>query len=396
MAQKVFGFFGLMLAVALLLTAGAQGDPVVGFGRVAINGNPTNVGFVDVAINPGASTGVGFLNVAVDFNSNGLDPGDWLVFNSEIPLQSTDFGGNSATFSSTFDLSSLSPSGSYTVYAAFDLTSRSSSDFTNLQTNPGVSFSIYDIGDLQDGINLGLDAGAGGNGGNSGSVLNPGDGSLSPLNQIIGRVRHDTPGIKQKKNECAPTSAAQSLYWLQKRHPGALGGKLPGQDDLIDKLKKGMQWDDGISPGNFEPGKKKVIDDLKLDKLIVTKKGGQFDGTNTFDFVKKEIEAGEDVELRIQYKKADGSNDGGHWVTATGWFDNGSKKKLYFKDPLTGGDTVDEYELDGTRIKNYKYGDRAYISFAVSQSVVPEPGTMALFGIGVLAPALAAWRRRKG
>ncbi|GIV18621.1 MAG: hypothetical protein KatS3mg023_0372 [Armatimonadota bacterium] len=56
----------------------------------------------------------------------------------------------------------------------------------------------------------------------------------------------------------------------------------------------------------------------------------------------------------------------------------------------TRGDPV-----DGTRIKNYKYGARAYISFAVSQSVVPEPGTMALFGIGVMAPMIAAWRRRK-
>lgn len=395
MARKAFGFLGIALAIAMWLVTGTQGDPVVGFGQIAINGNPTSVGFVDVAITPGASTGVGYLNVAVDWNSNGLDPGDWLVFNSEIPLQSSDFGGNSAAFSSTFDLSSISLSGSYTVYASFDLSTRSILDFTNLQTNAGVLFSIYDIGDLQDGINLGLDAGAGGFGTGSGSSLSPGDGALSPLNNIIGRVRHDTPGIKQKKNECAPTSAAQSLYWLQQRHPGALGGKLPGQNDLIDKLKTAMQWNDGIAPDDFEPGKKKVIEDLKLDKLIVTKKGGQFDGTNTFDFVKKEIEAGEDVELRIQYKNADGSNDGGHWVTVAGWFDDGTKKKLYFKDPLTGGNTVDEYELDGTRIKNYKYGARAYISFAVSQSVVPEPGTMALFGIGVMAPMVAAWRRRK-
>ncbi|MEJ5251886.1 MAG: PEP-CTERM sorting domain-containing protein [Chthonomonadetes bacterium] len=396
MAHKTFGSFGVLMAIALLLVTNTRGDPVVGFGETAINGNPTGVGFVDVQITPPTSSGVGYLNVAVDWNNNGLDSGDWLVFNSEIPLQSTEFGGNSATFSSTFDLSSISLSaGSYTVYASFDPSARSPSDFTSLQTNLGVSFSLYDIGDLQDGINAGKDAGAGGNGAGSGFSLNPGNGSLSPLAQIVGRVRYDTPGIKQKKNECAPTSAAQSLYWLQKRHPGALGGKLPGQNDLIGQLKTAMQWDDGIDPGDFKPGKEKVIKDLKLDGVIVTKTGGQFDGTNTFDFVKKEIEAGEDVELRIQYKKADGSNDGGHWITAVGWFDDGTKKKLFFKDPLTGGDTIDEYELDGTRIKNYKYGARAYISFAVSQSVIPEPGTMVLFGIGVLAPAISALRRAR-
>lgn len=397
MARKTVGFLSVVLVITMLLAAATQGAPVVGLGRIAINASPTNVGFVDVMLTPTTSLGVGYLNVAVDRNGDGLDAGDWLVFNSEIPLQPTDFGGNPATFSSTFDLSAITLSGTYTVHASFDLSSRSLTDFTGLASTSNVFFGTYDIGDLQDGINSGLDAGVGGSGTQNGSPLSPIGSALSPQATIIGRVRHDTPGIKQKKNECAPTSAAQSLFWLQKRHPGALGGKLPGQDDLIDQMKKAMKWDhSGISPGDFEPGKKKVIEDLKLDKLIVTKKGGQFDGTGTFDFVKKEIEAGEDVELRIQYKKADGSPDGGHWVTAVGWFDDGTKKKLYFKDPLTGGDTIDEYELVGTQMKNYKYGDRAYISFAVSQSVIPEPGTMALFGIGVLAPALAAWRRRKG
>lgn len=397
MARKAFGWFGMALAIALLLATGTQGAPVVGLGRIAINASPTNVGFVDVMLTPTTSLGVGYLNVAVDRNGDGLDAGDWLVFNSEIPLQPTDFGGNPATFSSTFDLSFITLSGTYTVHASFDLSSRSLTDFTGLSPTTNVLFGTYDIGDLQDGTNAGLDAGFGGNGPQNGSSLNPVDSALSPQAKIVGRVRHDTPGIKQKKNECAPTSAAQSLFWLEKRHPSALGGKLPGQDDLIDRLKKEMKWtSNGIQPGNFEPGKKKVVEDLKLDHLIVTKKGGQFDGTDTFDFVKREIEAGEDVELRIQYKKEDGSPDGGHWVTAVGWFDNGTKKKLYFKDPLTGGDTIDEYELDGTRIKNYKYGDRAFISFAVSQSVIPEPSTMALFGLGVIAPALAAWRRRKG
>lgn len=394
MARKVSGLFCLLALVALLFPLSARGDQVVGFGQIAINGIPNDVGFVDVEITPFGSSGVGYLNVAVDWNNDGLDSGDWVTFNSVIPLKPTDFGGNTATFSSTFDLSSLSPSGSYTVYASFDSSARSLGDFSGMQTNPGVLFTTYDIGDLQDGITLGKDAGFGGGGG-GGSPLSLGNGSLSAQGTIIGRVRHDTPGIKQGKNECAPTAAAQSLFWLQKRHPGALGGKLPAQGDLINMLKTGMNWDDGISPGDFKPGKEKVIKDLNLDGLIVTKSGGQFDGTNTFDFVKKEIEAGKDVELRIQYKNADGTNDGGHWVTAVGWFDDGAKKKLFFKDPLTGGNTIDEYELDGTRIKNYKYGARAYVSFAVSQSVIPEPGTMAMFGIGVLAPAVAALRRKR-
>lgn len=396
LACKAFESFGVLMAIALLLAAGTRGDPVVGFGETAINGNPTGIGFVDVQITPPTSSGVGYLNVAVDWNNNGLDSGDWLVFNSEIPLQPTEFGGNSATFSSTFDLGSISLSynHSYTVYASFDPSARSLSDFTGLQTNLGVSFSLYDIGDLRDGIEAGMLAGPGGkspnfsrsNNDESGLGLN----MLAALSSHDGLVRHDTPGIKQKKNECAPTAAAQSLLWLQKRHPDALDGRIPAQDELIQRLKDRMGWTQtGVHPNNFAPGKAQVIKDLNLDRLIISKNGGQSNGMGTFDFIKKELKAGEDVELIIRHPI------GAHVVTVVGYFEQGDKRKLFFKDPLTGGDTIDEYELSGTRIRKYKYHKDAFLSFAVSQSVIPEPGTMVLFGIGVLAPVISALRRAR-
>jgi hypothetical protein len=190
---------------------------------------------------------------------------------------------------------------------------------------------------------------------------------------LIGRTRLDIPGILQCKNECAPTSALQSLLWLQSRQ-GLQG--LPAQATLLAQLKQGMTPGDpnnpyacgnypGIDPSDFVPGKDEVVGIHRLP--IVTTAGGAFNGTGTFTFIKEQIEANEDVEMRIQYHPIP---KGGHWVTIAGWYDDGTTKKLCFKDPLTGGGTVDCYTINGTTITDYKYGNPATISFAVKESIV--------------------------
>lgn len=76
-AHRLGGLLCAPTAVAFLLMTGARGDPIVGFGQIAINGSPASTGFVDVVITPFSSSGVGYLNVAVDWNGNGPDSGDW-------------------------------------------------------------------------------------------------------------------------------------------------------------------------------------------------------------------------------------------------------------------------------------------------------------------------------
>ncbi len=398
MAHRFTGFTGVVVAIALLLATGARGDPVVGFGQIAINGSPNGVGFVDVAITPTNNSGIGYLNVAVDWDSDGqLNTSEWVVFNMVIPLHPDWFGGHSATFSASFDLSSITLSSqSYTVYASFDMSARSPEDFTSLQANLSVSFSTYDIGNLIEGDGVSEDLLAG-LGGGTGSGLSPYTGDAnSPLSAQQTKppkdpyVRHDIPGIKQGPGECVPVSIAQSLFWLEKQHPDALRGKLPGQNDLIQQLKQAMGTTAvGTRNSNIEPGKQKVLKNLGLDKIIVTKKGGdEKTGHGTFEFVKEELQKGEDVELALRIP-----GKPGHMVTVAGWAEDSSGKWLYFKDPVTGGGTIDAYKLAGTKVQYYKYARDAYLSFALSESVIPEPGTLALFSIGVLAPALAALKR---
>lgn len=341
-------------------------DPVTGLGRTAIAGVPQDVGFVNVQLVPAFPGTVGYLNVV----AHGITSSDWLVQNDAIPMNPGEFGQFGAHLSTTFNLTGFSPAGSYDVYASFTSSPMPSPNPGLMQLNSHVPFTIYDIGDLISGTAAGRDAGQGTSGQMDPKALHAAGGVAA----IIGRVRHDIPGIKQGKNECAPTSAAQSLQWLRDRY-GMQG--LPNQATLISDLKTAMKWDpDGIDPRDFKPGKDAIVTKYKLG--VTNKRGGQFDGTGTFDFIKGEIEHGEDVEMRIQYP----TPLGGHWVTIAGWFDDGTTRKLYFKDPLTGGNTVDEYTITGTTITNYKYG-AGTVSFAVSQSI-PEPATVVLLAIGLV------------
>jgi len=369
---------GLFIVVTPVL---AQPEvETLALGRIYIQGSPEPTGYVDINICPDDITPQGYLNVLVDLSGNGCcDVGDWVVQDNPIATMYGEFSDqNCGVFSLTYDLTGISAAGSYDVYAAFTLDpSVTLPDPGDMQLTTGVVFETYDIDDLLDGaINNGLDAGARGrlpDRINTRSA-NRDPGGMAIYNQnrgIIGRCRTDIPGIKQGKNECGPTSAAQSLLWLQGRQ-GLQG--LPAQAELIDDLKHEMEptWTTGdypgISPANFAPGKAKVLKDHKLNNTVATTSGGQMDGTGTFEWIKKQIEAGADVELRIQYP-----GDGGHWVTVAGWYDDGTTQRIFVKDPLTGGDKIDTYEIDGTTIKDYKYGNPAELSIAVAQNMVATP-----------------------
>jgi len=192
--------------------------------------------------------------------------------------------------------------------------------------------------------------------------------------KIIDEFHGDVPDIDQKRNECAPTSAANSLIWLARKYK--FEKKLPKQDVLIQELKKDMDWNEGIAPADFLPGKEKITKRRKLP--LVNHKIGEFNGENTFEAMAKELHKGQDVEMRIQYKDARGRNIGGHWVTVVGVERLTTGAELVeIHDPLSPGPAkLQIYRLDkavyGHRLANYPYGP-AYISFAVAESYVAPP-----------------------
>ncbi len=385
----------LAALAAGLLPVLAHAQPVTFAGETAVGGVGTSIGFFDVML-PAAGAALGFTNISIDVNHNGfIEPAEWVVQNSAVGLNSSDFGSiNGVHMSYTFNDSGLGIApGGYNVYTSYSSSPGGApGPGSGALVNP-VVWGQYDYGSLIGGAS-GMDLGAmtrRANGPMSGRAFGPqpsqGRGGPGANDDIIGRVRHDIPGILQGKNECAPTSAAQSLLWMQAR--GQAIGTLPATANMLNQLKSDMNstWVagqyPGISPANFLPGKIKFVMDNNLSINSVS--GGAFDGTGTFDFIKAAIEANKDVEMRIQYP-----GDGGHWVTIAGWYDDGTTRKLYFKDPLTGGDKVEEYTINGTTIKDYKYGAGAQISFAVAESVA-GPGTLVCLGMGGL---LAARRRR--
>jgi hypothetical protein len=388
----------VLLLICVTNTLWGQATPM-NIGQTMIDGKPTGTGFVDVLADPSppyfsSSDTQGYLNVVAAISP--YRAASWVVQNLRIPLHSDysgDFGlSTPGTFSATFDLSGNSLSGPHHVCAAFTPTpySGGSANFTCTT----VMASNDDVGNLLDGA---IDGATDATGGPT-SGMTHGTATLylvgTPSTQITGAtslraiartalehqpnrpdgviesVRLDIPGIQQGVMECVPAAVAQSLEWLAKRDK--LGGvQLPPLNQLIQNLKDAMQWNvtNGVLKENIEAGIEKATMDLKLPLTTEHFDDPNGDGTGAFDWIKQQIEAGQDVEVRI---RPDGWG-GGHMVTVSGWGDDGTKKTLFITDPATGGKAVDSYELDaaGKKMKKYKWvpnAGGAILNIAVAQS----------------------------
>lgn len=181
--------------------------------------------------------------------------------------------------------------------------------------------------------------------------------------------RTTMPDIAQKSMECGPTSCANSLLWLAKKH--GFGDKLPRkQDDLIKGLMKAMTGSDarpfpGLAAGWMRAGKIKYAKEQGLPIIV---KGGNTDadakGAKAFDFIKKEFDAGEDVEMLINWP-----GGGAHWVTVVGYAVKGDRLFVKVNDPDDGKTGTVTWELD--RNGNF-INPRGTMNRAVSESFVPQ------------------------
>jgi hypothetical protein len=375
---------GLALAIVGIVSP-ATGDPVLSLGKTTVSGSPTDSGFVDVFLSPSFSGSVGYVNIVSDLDGNGDTSNDWLVQNVPIPMKTGEFGEYSANFSMPFSLGSLAPTGNYDVYASFTAAPVTAPSLGSMQLNSAIPFATNDIAG-HTGVEPGVIAGGGGNDSlplwsspTSGTVY----GNGGPV--TVGVVRYDVPSIKQTGNECAPTSVLQSAFWLRDRK-GLKG--LPSQADLLSKLKDAMNvgWDkDNPYPGvnsvaEMKAGKEAVFNtDLKLGLIIK-------DGVS-WDFLKNEINHDEDVEIVVT-----AANGDRHAVTVAGWYDDGTKRKIYIVDPATGKPAT-AYDVTGTTINGFWMGN-VTIEAVLSESI-PEPGSLGALATGLAALAAVVGRRRK-
>ena len=236
--------------------------------------------------------------------------------------------------------------------------------------------------------------------------------------------------IEQDANQCGPASVANSLEWLHDTRAlpvphvhssGVRDGTLVGQLDLAMNRPAG---DVVSSAKDFLEGKLKYIDENGLSPLLRIEHknnevfpplGGDVTVGNTtskvdtsslslFEWILAELEAGEDVEIRIGW---DGG--GGHFVDLTGGGFILGVPFLSFIHDADQGNPGGRRLADGgigwspvvdNKIVAYIGGSFASgtISYAVSQSIsfrVPEPSTLMLLGVGVLSfVGYSYWKRQ--
>src|SRR5690242_8904706 len=111
---------GLIALAGGLVPALAYAQPVTGAGQTAIGGVGTSVGFFDVNL-PASGFPLGYTNIAIDANRSGtIEPFEWVVQNSAVGLNSTDFGSiNGIQMSYSFNESGFGLAGNYNVYTSF-------------------------------------------------------------------------------------------------------------------------------------------------------------------------------------------------------------------------------------------------------------------------------------
>ena len=301
---------------------------------------------VDSAVNT-----TGFLNVVADLDRNGaIAPNEWIIQNVPLFLDS--------------GLTVQPLLGVWFDPGPFNLTVGTSyKAWATIEGHEIINTSGYLSWHYSD-----LPAGGTVWGANDpqGQAEAPSAGGTAVLAGIAAKPkRKGVPDIAQKENECGPTSAANSLRWLAKK--GGWGKKLPAaDDDLIKELMKAMTGSDarpfpGLEGNQLFDGKAKYIRGKGLPLVV---KGGNTDpkakGGQAFDFIARELDAGEDVEFLIDWP-----GPGSHWVTAIGYAVNGNRLFLEVNDPDDGKTGAAEWELrrDGTFVN-----PKGAVLWAVSES----------------------------
>ena len=205
--------------------------------------------------------------------------------------------------------------------------------------------------------------------------------TIQTLGKEFDIFNSDVPDITQGKNECAPTSVANSLLWLSKKNK--FTDKMPKtQADLLGELKSDLKWgvDHGVYDEDFITGKKAFATRHGLDIEVHRINVKDYD-LNIVAKIAQELQKGQDVELGIEYwkKQDDGKWKlmGGHWVTAVGARgERDGTQTIDIHDPASPGpSSLDSYKVNGANIIDYRYqGDSfTYIQYAVAESPITPP-----------------------
>jgi hypothetical protein len=221
-----------------------------------------------------------------------------------------------------------------------------------------------------------------------GPFVSPGNPSNLALTfgPVVGLSYHlGVPDLAQGPNECGPTSAANSLTWLNDTYSLGLASTTAQIRNTL-KNATHMKTDPakGTTDANFLAGKNAFVkeNNLPISTHVIAGGAGGPSIANILDEMKK----GQDVELAMSW-----GNGGGHWVTLVGIIDLGAfGAGIAFNDPDDGKNQTNWSWLDGDNgfsIRSYGgLNGGNVVDLAVAESI-PEPsGTALLFLFAAVAP----------
>ena len=381
-------------ACAALIVLGDNAASVnqVDFRGPAINSSLGQLTINIANANAAASLSSGYINVADS-------SGNWLVRN--LPLLGSATYDN-PTITVNFPIGVSDGTLVSTKSLKIDYSAAPSVSFSG---GPTSAFTVGHIGLAQGGVGTSLSGYLG--------TANPALANFTLNGLVSGVYQKNHPNQQSADDQCAPIGIANSLTWLKDTQglpvpdPNNIG--LKGDNLLVGKLDtlmgRGVRTradGDGVQPIDILKGKLTYVGNAGLAGKVVTKHQGLLGGADVMasngqvsygkgaavdiNFIINELMHGEDVEMAFFYP--DGQ---GHMVDITGaGFILGVPWITYVSDHLQSD--VDLTDTMGTGMVDFSFlkgntllnePGQPVMAFLVTESLIPEPSTLALLAIAV-------------
>lgn len=372
----------LLVGLALVpVTAQAQVINSQGFNTILWGPSSSLEGISQYTINASAIPGQRYVNVV-------SNTGDWVVQN--LPVG---FGGSSDTVATNIDTSLTAGSLYQTTFdTAPQNAAPSFAAGVPIATGGNVN---YLSNDPNGKAGFGTFTTTGGPVGNL-----PGAVFAAPINFSY---HTGVPDLAQGVNECGPTSAANSLTWLNNTYNlGLTQTTAQIRDTLKDANHMKTNPATGTEDPDFVAGKNKYVQENGLPIVTHVVGGGAALGGRAPGLgvapsganILTELQAGQDVELSVIWAAG-----GGHWVTLVGAINVGGAFGVWYNDP---GDNITGTRFSwldsvgvggGLRVRGF--GAANTVDLTIAESIAPEPSPLPLLCLGILGLALVARRKSR-